>query len=191
VSLARESGNPSNLVNALWALGWAIQHEEPEAALAAFEESASLTRDGASDAVYGSALARIGTLRAPLGDAIGALRALREAISFCHEIGNHTTVVGAFGCGVVTLSVLGHREHAAVLAGAMQAPAFVDIDVFSSQERVENDQTLEQLRETLGSERFAEAEARGAVMSYEEAVEYALAELDRLIAELAVEDDRA
>ena len=93
-------GNPSNLVSALWALGWAILHEEPEAALAAFEESASLTRDGASDAVYGSALARIGTLRARLGDAIGALRALREAISFCHEIGNRTTVVGAIGCGV-------------------------------------------------------------------------------------------
>ena len=51
--VARQAGNPSMLVSALFAWGYAIQYDDTAGALAAFDESVALTRAGATDSAVG------------------------------------------------------------------------------------------------------------------------------------------
>jgi hypothetical protein len=47
MSLAEGTGNPSNLAAASCALGWALRHQDPDEAMAAFDRYLPLARRGA------------------------------------------------------------------------------------------------------------------------------------------------
>ncbi len=84
---ARRLGNPSQLAGMLWASGYALERQDPAAALRAFAESAALVRVGANDTNFGATLAHLATLRDQEGDHSGALRDLLEAVDYFERSG--------------------------------------------------------------------------------------------------------
>ena len=186
MEIARQGGNPTCLTLALFAFGWVHTNDDPESALAAFNESIALTRAGALDGAFGAALCQAALIRARKDDARGALEGLREAIAFSHEVGDHTNFSNAINRGTEITGRLGHAEVSAVFAGLV-ASKFVEkslMYVLFGQEKVEHDLVQERVRAELGEEAYAAASARGAAMAYDDILAYALTELDRVLQEL-------
>jgi hypothetical protein len=155
---------------------------DPEAALAALDESVALTRSGASAFAFGAALHQAARLRAQIGDAPEALRALRASVSHEHYRGSRPSMTVTLNIGIEVLATLGYAEQAAVLAGVTSKGPLAPLiaDRIDSIEHAQLERTLGPVREALGVERFEECGAQGASMSYDEIIEYALTELDRL-----------
>jgi len=169
VGLARRLGNPSALADALYALSWAALAEEPDAALRALDEGIALTRSGASDGAFDGSLAQAARLRASSGQADAALILLREALAHSYQVGYWRATRFALTCGVEVLTQLGFSEPAAVVCGWNPGPL----------SRIAPQRVL---RTVLGPEAYERAAQRGADMTFDEVVEFAIAELDRLLA---------
>ena len=180
--LARRVNNPSTLVLALWGTGIAYEADDPETALAAFEECVPLVRAGADDVNFGGTLARIARLRDRAGDRRGALDALDEALEHFHRAGPRTELVVVIAQLSRTLSRLGNAEPAATLAGTVAGP-FAPLAAVNSDDRLARATT--KARETLGDTGYNTAYARGESMTYTDATAYARAEVKRAIAEHA------
>ncbi len=125
VPRARELGNPTNLVIALYAFACAWRLDNPTAALVALEESFSLTGGGASDVVLESAHMLLGQIRLALGDVRGALDAFRSAFEVADRFGNRTVVLGAFWTAIQALSACEAYGPAAVCIGIAEKSHFV------------------------------------------------------------------
>ena len=78
VEIARATGNPSWISIALGTEGRAWFSDDPDRALAAFDESIALARAGGSEHCTVLALAGAAQLRARAGDRFGALSQLRD-----------------------------------------------------------------------------------------------------------------
>ncbi|HXY95126.1 MAG TPA: adenylate/guanylate cyclase domain-containing protein [Acidimicrobiia bacterium] len=179
--LARASGNPSAIINATWALGYAAQYDDPDLARSSFEESVAIARQGGTGASFGGALGRLAALRARAGDAREAALLLHECITTQHDSGTHASVVGAFGYVFVAFELTGRRDAAAAVAGAMRAKHFGDVEIFSPSELAEQADSLARIRDTLGDERTDAELARGRALTYEQAVEFVVTELAAMI----------
>ena len=92
LEVARESGNPSLIGSALAFVGRARFVDDPDVALAAFEESIALTRAGAADGFHSMALGGARATATAAGDRVAALDRLRAAISFDHDVGNRANL---------------------------------------------------------------------------------------------------
>ena len=182
---ARAAAVPSLLAGALAMVGWSYWNTDPQAALLALEESVELTRQGATDSAFPTALGRIVPLRARLGDRLGALLALREAITYVRDTGSRPNFVGVLNWGAAALAQLGEADLAAEFAGAARGPLSVLFGGFVSGPDAEEFATaLARLRSSLGPQEYAAATARGASLSYEAAIAYTLQCIDPMIAEL-------
>jgi predicted ATPase/class 3 adenylate cyclase len=166
--LAREIDNPSLLTETLYALSWAELSEDPQAALDALEESISLTRAGASDGVFGGALAQAARLRARFGEHRAALELLRESIAHSYAIGYRRAAMFALSNGVEVLLQYGSTEQAAVISGWNPGR----IELFGPEREI---------RATLGQESYQRAIAQGSDMTYDDIVSYALDHLDTVL----------
>ena len=186
MQLARHASNPTCLTLALFAFGWVHTIDDPEPALAAFDESIALTRAGALDGAFGAALCQAALIRARKDDARGALAGIREAIAFSDEVGDHSNFSNAYNRGTEVLGRLGHAEVSAVFAGIVASQFVGSSSMYElfGQERGEHDLVQEQVRASLGDEAYAAALARGAAMAYDGILSYALTELDRILADL-------
>ena len=184
---ARALGNPTLLVTSLYGYGMAWFGGDAGKALDALEECIALTDAGASDVVYASALEAVARLRAAIGDRRGALEALIAAISFADETGNRTAAAYALWFGVAVIARFGAHEFAAVSAGIVDKsphmPFLVHPESTSNPHVTDHARAVEAARAALGNAHYDDLEARGAAMTYEQMVDYALRELRALLDE--------
>jgi len=184
--IARPLQNPTALALALFAVGWSFAVDEPDAALAALDESIALTRAGGVDSAFGSTLAIAAQIRARQGDARGALEGAREAIAYSHDVGDRMNMSTAIARGASIAAMLGYQDLGAVVAGIVEGAALgVRLsEHFSESEIADYRLVQEQARTAIGDAAYDAATARGAAMGSDEVVAYTLGELDRILAEL-------
>jgi predicted ATPase len=130
------------------------------------------------------ALGLLGRLRANVGERIPAIEALRQAIARAYDIGQLFTMVSLILNYCVSAAAdLGAPEFAGTLGGFLTVgPLSEDVTVAPSL-LSERQAALHDVRAQLGVDRYEAGIARGAAMSFDEAVEYTLGELDRLHAD--------
>jgi tetratricopeptide (TPR) repeat protein len=181
LELARRIGNPSALSASLYLLGRAFWPDDPRAALDALEESVAISRSGVQRGTLSDALARIAELRAREHQTPEALGALRAALVYGHEFGQQAWLVTALDRGIQVLGHLGHWEPTAVLGGMVVDGPLGRLSILPVAEHQARSEALERARQELGDHRYRAAHTRGAAMTYEQIIEYTLAELDRLL----------
>jgi predicted ATPase/class 3 adenylate cyclase len=172
VELARQLKNPLLLARALDTLAWALQRDDPEGALRALEHS---LEDGfwTRQSRHGSSLALAGGLRARLGDPESAIPLLREGLILCRDHGARPSVGATLDWSLAPLVKLGHPEPAATFVGALSGGPLAEVSGFPGVPEMRA-RILERIRAALGDERTDACVARGAAMTYDEIVEYAL-----------------
>jgi predicted ATPase/DNA-binding SARP family transcriptional activator len=182
--LALESRNPSTLALVLFGYGSLYAVDDPDRALAAFDECIELHRRGAQ-VTPGGALYISALILARRGDGLGAITRLRESVDSVYgERGRTPELDGAFGYALEVLDTLGEREASAVLLGAIMGGV---LEVLRSV-TVPPDRTpvsVKSVREAVGVERFRELAAEGAAMSYDQLVAWFVETLQSLERKLA------
>jgi hypothetical protein len=176
--LARRIGNPSELASALWTASLTRVREDPDEALAFAEQAIALFRAGASGSVLGHVLPIRAQLRARNGDASGAVRDLREAITYSQDKGDKVMLMVAFDRGISVFGSLGLAEAAAVLAGVVLRGPLAVLSILPQAERDDRAIFLQRVRARIGQAVYERAAAQGAAMTDDEAVTYALDQLD-------------
>jgi ATP/maltotriose-dependent transcriptional regulator MalT len=180
MSFAQRTGNPTSLVLASYALGWALRHRHPDEALAAFDQSVALARGGASTYVLPHALSFGAQAAALLGDADGASARLRDALEECLRDDDWATLTHSLDVAVDIFSYRGEAWAAAVLAGAVEtilAPLrFPDV-ASRGPGLVARIANLARARQELGDSGYEQARADGVAMSRQDALGFALQHL--------------
>jgi hypothetical protein len=182
LELARRMGNPSAVSSALFNLGRSIEHDDPARALDAFEQAIALGRAGATPVIMGPALADVARLRSHTQDRRAALETLQEAIGYGNHAGWRPMLADVLGAGVEILLRVGEGATATVLAGSLVDGVLAMLNV-SFGRTASLERALTAAREELGDEQFGRLFTRGAGMSYEEVVEFALDEVRRAMSE--------
>ncbi len=111
----------------------------------------------------------IAGLEGALGDPLHALELFDGSITFYHRAGNHGSASTAVAGVAMVLARLGDHEQAATVYGASASFGAILLSELS--------QVLDQLRGELGDATFDECVARGAAMSFDDAVQYVRAEI--------------
>jgi hypothetical protein len=183
IALARRVRNPTVLAIAAQARGGALQFIDAEASRAAFEESIEICESGAIQGGLDAALARVAALRMQAGDTTGALTALRTSLAHCREIGERLSVTTGLDSFVVVLTELGEMEAPVVAFAVIQTESFGPLEAVTGREQERREQYLAIARAALSDAAYEAALARGGSMSDEEALDFVLGELDRLLAQ--------
>jgi hypothetical protein len=177
LELARVSQNVAAISGALQGTTWALQRDDPAAALAAAEEYLQLYRE--FDVGIGAAtgmMALAGGIRARLGEDAGALVILHESITLGRDQGVRPQLAAALDFALTPLLRTGRPEVAATFLGALTLGSLADVGEFPGVAAARS-RSLERVRDRLGDETDAHV-SRGAAMSYDELTEYAMRELD-------------
>jgi hypothetical protein len=177
LELARGTRNVAVIGSSLQGTAWALQRDDPAAALAAAEEFLDLYREfkiRPSDA--SSVLGLAGGLRARLGDDTGALEFLHQAVALARDQGVRPQFVAALDWSLTPLLRTGRPDVVAALLGALIRGSLAGAGNFpgvaSARER-----SLERVRDQLGDDTETHM-GRGAAMSYDELADYAMRQLD-------------
>jgi hypothetical protein len=177
LQLARSSGNRYLLAGAYNGTAWALQRDEPDAALAAAEQSLALYREvGISAAPATGVMGLAGGLRARLGDNTGALELLHEAIIIGRDQATLPQLAGGLDWALSPLTRTGRPDVAAVFLGGLSGGALAHFGNFPGVETARA-RTLERVHAVLGDQKTDELVAHGAAMSYDELVQYAIQQL--------------
>jgi tetratricopeptide (TPR) repeat protein len=179
LELARRLRNPTTLAMAFHGTAWALQRDDPGAALAAAEQYLDLQREthASDEGVAGALLALAGGLRARLGDPVGALELVREAVIVSRDQGKRPQLAAALDWSLAPLIKLGRPEPAATFVGALTGGPLAEVSGFPDVDAARA-RTLDRLRASLGDETTDARVAHGAAMTYDEIIEYALHHLD-------------
>jgi len=178
VELARRSANRNILSNAHHATAWAIQRDDPAAALASAEQCLDLYRQFDIHAFAASSvMALAGGLRARLGDDPGALELLHDAVVVGRDQGARPQLAAGLDWALSPLTRTGRPDVAATLLGALTRGALAGVGNFPGVDTARA-RTLERVRAVLGDDQTDELVARGATMSYDELVQYAIHHLE-------------
>jgi predicted ATPase/class 3 adenylate cyclase len=178
--LARQSQNPSTLVQALYHLGAYLAGFDSDGAETAFTESIALSARGTTDSVISPAYYQRGLLRARRGESVAAVRDLRDGIQSAAELGHSLQLIGAFGYAIELLTVVGALEPAAVIIGAARSGALISLrEMAPPPDRRQHNSAP--IRERLDRERFNALAAQGATLSLEELRVWLTATLNDLI----------
>jgi hypothetical protein len=183
VRLARELGNPTAQAIALGVFGWSVLRDDPQAAVAAFDESIALSRAGAGDATFPTSLLLVAPLRARVDDIEGALRATREGLAVARDLGDLPSVGMTPAVAVEVAFTAGEPGLAAVFSGMLDSPVLSALLFHNDPHLPERRRVLDRVREELGENEYAACRAQGAAMSFDEGIAYTLAEFDRMIRE--------
>jgi len=172
---ARQLGNPSNLVIALYAYAWAWWRTRPGEAQAALEESIALTEQGASDVVYADVLELLAQIRHVRGDTRGGLEAVLVGQAHADRVGNRPTALGIIWFAANLLAASGAHDLVATIAGITdQGPLAVIAHIGdpAGQTDLDHQHALEAARAALGDDAYQRLADRGANMSYEQMIEW-------------------
>jgi hypothetical protein len=175
--IGRALKSPVAQALALFALSCALNDRDVEASLAAAEESIALA--GASASIYNSALLQVGVHRMSLGDTRGAIAPLRETLANIGAQGDFPALGGTLALVIVLFERCRREESAATTAAVVDDGAISGYPMHVHQSFAqEYAAALEQIRRRLSPEAFAAATATGTAMTYHEAIDYVLAQLD-------------
>ena len=178
LEVAHRLENPRLLADALHAMTWAYQRDEPAVALAAAEECIALHRVGlAQGGATAGLLAMAGGLRLRAGDPNGALELLREAVLAARDLGARPQLSATLDWSLSPLVKVGRPESAATLVGALTRGALADVGNFPLVAATRA-RTLERVRTELGDAAADRLLAEGAALTYDEIIEYALRHLE-------------
>jgi predicted ATPase/class 3 adenylate cyclase len=175
--IARGLRSPITQALALFALASALSDSDPAGSLAAAEESIALS--GVNALIYNSALFQICVQRMSLGDGRGAIAPLRATIANLDAQGDFPALGGSLSLAIVVFERCGREESAVTTAAILGDGAISSYPLLVHQRFAEEyGAALERISHRLGGEADAAASARGSAMTYHEAIDYVLAELD-------------
>jgi len=185
--VVRRLRNPTMLAIALYTLGWALWLDAPDDSLAAFRESLAITRDGATEAVYGPALAQAARLHARQGRSRESLASLHEAFQHCDNVADRVEFAGICLNAIETLGWIdGCDEDVARLLGIIQADALMAFaPSIQGPEREARSSSVDGARGHLGNDAFDALVRQGSEMSYDEIAAYAITRTSHLLREHA------
>jgi hypothetical protein len=170
---ARRTGNRLLLALAHTGTAWALQNDDPAAALAAAEKFLDLYREFHIDfSASANAMSLAGGLRARLGDDIGALQLLHQAVLVARDQGVRPQLAAALDWALSPLRRTGRPDIAATLLGGLSRGALASVGNWPGVESA-RERTLERIRAVLG-DKTDELLAHGATMDYDRLVEYAI-----------------
>jgi hypothetical protein len=178
LQLAQRTGNRHALLNALQGRAWALHRDDPAGALAVAEQFLEIYR--ASEAARGVApglMALAAGMRARLGDDRGALPLLREAVVIARDDGALPQAAAAIGFALNPWCRIGRWDVAAVLLGALEHGAFAQVAGFPGTADARA-RTHARIRDELGEETTDLLMARGAAMSQDEMIRFAIDQLE-------------
>jgi predicted ATPase/class 3 adenylate cyclase len=178
VELGRRARSPRAIAGGFHATAWALQRDDPAAALAAAEQFLAIYRPSSSSSgLAAGMLSMVGGLRSRLGDATGALEPLRESVLVARDNGARPQIAATLDWALGALTKVGRPEAAATFVGALTSGPLAEVGNYPGVDVVRA-RTLERVRAALGDQRTDACVARGAAMSYDEIVEYALRHLE-------------
>jgi predicted ATPase/class 3 adenylate cyclase len=185
LATAQRVANPTLLSVAHFVAGNVIEHEDPSAALAHYDETIALVRAGAAHTIYASALSYSAVLLARAGNYTEALARARQAIERAHHDADMTYLVAAVAVTIFIFATLGWHETVPELAGIVTLGKYAHLIIATLASRAWLPETIQRLRAELGADAFDEAAARAAGMDAEEIATFTLSSIDRAIADLA------
>jgi tetratricopeptide (TPR) repeat protein len=186
--LTRSLRNPTLLAGALAGAGLLFADTEPDRAIAALDESIALTRAGAGNIAFELALTQRAQLHARAGNRSEALDALRDAVQHARDVGHRTMLTLLMTSTVQILTMIGSDEtdEAAVVISSALATGdlrYLVIGIIDQQ----HDQ-LSKVVARLGDHRYEAARVRGAGLTFDDLIHYAVAEMDNALARDAQHD---
>jgi tetratricopeptide (TPR) repeat protein len=175
-------GSPSML-----ALAWYDQAEawslvDPDRAIEPYQRAIGLAESAGATFVEGIALVGLASLLGRSGDPSTALPLFRSIVGRWRRMGVWTHQWTTLRNLVQLLIAMGRWESAAVLSGAINAHSAAQ--AFGADAEL-MDSATERLTDTLGASSWSEAAGRGALMSKEDAVTFAVEAIDRAAALLS------
>jgi hypothetical protein len=180
---ARSLANPSALNIALLYYAWTRRSDESDEAIPALEECRTRSRAvGTPDGTFVlRALALLAKHRARRGERVPAIELFREAVVRAHDSGQPLTLGFVMNHGVFTAADLSAWELATTLGAALSNGSLAELTVLVHPvEHTNRQTTLDHTRAQLDPAQYKTAVGNGTNMSYEQLIEYTLAELDRL-----------
>jgi predicted ATPase len=181
LALGRRLHYPYIVALALFAHALACVHSQPDAALAALDEYIGMVDSGVTIVLetLARSYALASQVRASRGDLQPALDGLREAIRLAHRAGDRPAMAFAIARAVF---VLRSRDAAAsaALSGVVSAGALAGQYGVLRWEHEWFQRTLDEIRVSLGSNPFEDAVARGAALTYDDAIASALEAIEGL-----------
>ena len=164
---------------ATYALGWALSFDEPERSMEMLSETIELCEAGAIDAVLAPALCQRSVLHLQSGRLASAIPGIQAGFERSVEIGDNLTIGAATLATVAALVQAEMAEAAGVVLGAVDAGVIWTFEasgygIFGAAEMAPD------IEAALGAEARATARARGAAMTYDEAVAFVRAALGDL-----------
>ena len=181
---ARALGQPSALALALYANGMVLAEVDVDEARQCCQQSIEITEQGASDVVYANAFGTLALISTRGGDVRAALRAARTSIAYAHSIGDRPPMIGTLHTAGQLLAPVADPERFATLAGGILDGWFKPMsNIIREHDRLPTT-ALADVEESLGTDRYQTARARGAAMSYDELVALVLTLLDAALTTL-------
>ena len=177
-SAAAATGNPHLVAWANYALGEVLADTEPERAMAALDIALEAARNSGSRFIEGVASVTAASLRARNGDLGEALDLFAAAVQQWRRAGNWTQQWTTLRNVIDLFARLAADETAAVLSAALRSSPSAAPLYGSDAARLAV--TDEALRARLPERVLRRCSARGAGMTDDEAVSFAIAEINRL-----------
>jgi predicted ATPase/class 3 adenylate cyclase len=168
------------MTSALYTIGLARSHSDPDAALAALDEYLVIT--GAlhtSEVVLARSLALRAQLRVSAGDLPGALDDLRQAVDAAVVKGDRPAMAFTLARAVFVLCSE-DPAMAAALSGVTGGGVLARQLPVLTWEREWFQDTVDRIEDLLGDETYRTAFSRGTALTYEDAVATALDAIERL-----------
>jgi predicted ATPase/class 3 adenylate cyclase len=178
VAAAREYGRPIWIAFALQGSGRAFSTADPGRALASLRESLDYTRDHRLPFFEALVLRDVASLEALHGDSAEALALLDAALELFHGAGDVNNVNATIGYLVVFFDRVAEPATAATLYGIIETYGGIDLIP-------ELSDVVDDLRQTLGEDRFDEAAAIGRGLGFVDAVHHARWQIQAALAVVA------
>jgi len=182
--MAEQSAHPSSMAFCAYVLGEALQQQDPARALVMTERAMTLARSVRHRFWLGVALVSFASLQSRHGDPAQALHAFTEAIRYWWETGLWTQQWTTLRNLVEHFAAVGQLEPAATIYGATDAAEGAP-PLFGPHGRRFMD-VVRTLEKRMGADPFAAAQTRGATMPRADVVSFALAEIDRALADITI-----
>jgi hypothetical protein len=166
--------NPSAIASAQLNVARSIERDDPVGALAAYEQSIALGRSGAMSLILGMGLVGVARLRSRMHDPRQSLEALHDGLTHSIYLGYRPVVVEVLGQSAVILLRNGELEPGTVLGGSLLRGALPAFNVRAEAEIADIEAALLDAREALGDQEYQRLYDRGAAMTYDEVLAFAL-----------------
>jgi predicted ATPase/class 3 adenylate cyclase len=181
VEFAQRSRNPSALALSTYALGWALCGADDDAAEDALTETIAFCETGAIDATLAPAQCQRGVLRLQSGRHREGVLDIRSVFERSVEIADALTIGAATASTVCALALQGMPAQAAVVMGTLDSGVIFSFGG-SGYGLFDLEEVRTQITRALSPTDYSSNQARGAALTYDDAVSFVRAVLADLVA---------